>query len=339
MKKTILIFVSLLLCVLWGVGASAEEGPMPRVLYTGIAQTNISIRKEPSTEAESLGVIREGEKAQIIAYAPNWLEVVRGTEEGWVRGYVLRHTIWDIAAVVDGVLPYGAEPAAYSAILSKDAPLYAVPGPSREDVPIFQLTEGTKVAILSMEDGWARVQYQRSYAYFYVDAIAEMTPVYDLETAQSGDMIAAFISFYSISEAGLNPNRMLNISIACDMISIVMEPGDGFAFNTVAGPYSPKFGYKEAPSFVAGQTVPSYGGGTCQVSSTLYNVLLPIQEGMNVLYRRAHGPSGAAYLPHGVDAAVGNETLDLRFRNDFDFPVRIEASAKDGVLYIAMLKA
>ncbi len=67
-------------------------------------------------------------------------------------------------------------------------------------------------------------------------------------------------------------------------------------------------------------------------------MLLALDEGISVLYRRAHGPSGATYLPHGVDAAVGSDTLDLRFRNDFDFSVRIQAESCGGVLYIAMLK-
>jgi vancomycin resistance protein YoaR len=80
-----------------------------------------------------------------------------------------------------------------------------------------------------------------------------------------------------------------------------------------------------------------YGGGTCQVSSTFYNAVLQL-PGITVLYRRPHGPAGAKYLPHGVDAAVGNDYLNLVIRNDYDFPVRVEASSQDGALFMCIFR-
>ena len=58
-----------------------------------------------------------------------------------------------------------------------------------------------------------------------------------------------------------------------------------------------------------------------------------------VTMRRAHGPGCASYLPHGVDAAVGNKTQNFKFRNDYPFPIRIDASSQDGALYISVYKA
>lgn len=72
------------------------------------------------------------------------------------------------------------------------------------------------------------------------------------------------------------------------------------------GPYNKGKGYLPAGALSDGTTTTSYGGGTCQVSSTLYNALLQL-PGINILYRRAHGENAAPYLPHGVDAAVGNK--------------------------------
>ena len=85
---------------------------------------------------------------------------------------------------------------------------------------------------------------------------------------------------------------------------------------------------------VNGKTQPGYGGGTCQVSSTMYNCLMQL-PGITILQRRPHGPSGAKYLPHGVDAAVGNSHLNFRFRNDYSFSIRVEGhSSSDGALLI-----
>ena len=58
--------------------------------------------------------------------------------------------------------------------------------------------------------------------------------------------------------------------------------------------------------------------------------------GLNVLERHPHGASGAAYLPHGVDASSGD--LNFRFSNGYDFPIRIEASCHDLCLFIAIYR-
>lgn len=345
MTKRFVVF-TVLLCALFctimpaasatNAPAYGRNTPMPTPQYAGYATQNLAIRAEMSRDAEAIGQYKEGQTVYILAYEPGWLLVVDGNDDSWITGYVLRHTVFDIEPIVDDILPYGATPGTYSCILSKNVSMYSAPDKGSQE--IRPIAKGTKLALLGIEDGWAQVIYWRQYGYIYVDAIEELTPVYDTATAQPGDSIAAFISFFNLSEKGLNPNRIMNIEKACEYISIVLEPGQDFSFNGVAGPYRKTRGYFEAPSFVAGETVPSYGGGTCQVSSTLYNALLPLTDGITIVFRTAHGAGGAAYLPHGVDAACGNERIDLKFRNDYPFPVLIEARANDGVLYLGVIK-
>ena len=93
-----------------------------------------------------------------------------------------------------------------------------------------------------------------------------------------------------------------------------------------------------SPVLVDGDTVAGYGGGTCQVSTTLYNALLQIPQGIAIVYRRPHGPGGASYAPHGVDAAVGATNLNLIFRNDYPFPITIDCTASNGSLCICIRK-
>ena len=82
-----------------------------------------------------------------------------------------------------------------------------------------------------------------------------------------------------------------------------------------------------------------YGGGTCQSSSTLYNTVRQL-PGITVLMRRPHGPGCARYLPMHQDAAVGNESLNFIFRNDYGFPIRILAqSTGEGVITIQIFRA
>jgi vancomycin resistance protein YoaR len=67
--------------------------------------------------------------------------------------------------------------------------------------------------------------------------------------------------------------------------------------------------------------VPSWGGGVCQVSTTLY--VAAILAGLEVLERHHHAVA-PSYVPKGMDAAVAYGVADLRLRNPFPFPVQIK---------------
>ena len=116
----------------------------------------------------------------------------------------------------------------------------------------------------------------------------------------------------------------------------VMVPGETLNFNGSVGPFTRGNGFMEAPVLIDGETKMGYGGGSCQVSSTLYNTVLQLQ-GVTILERHAHGASGAAYLPHGMDASSG--ALNFRIENDFGFPIRIEGSCHDLALTILIYRA
>lgn len=337
MKKvySLLLLLALLITAIPS-HSSAAVGRMPQPKYSGIAASNLFIRTERSREADTVGHYTSGSKVLIVSYDPEWLTVVKGGENDWVTGYVLRHVVTDIKKLEGTRLPFGATPAAFVGTMIRDTELHSEP--DEESDTFFTLTEGAKVAIIEMKDGWAKVIYWRMYGYFYMGNVKDVTPVYDAEAAQSGDLIAAFMSFYKLTDDEMNQNRIVNIKTACDYIAIVLEPGAKFSFDETAGPYQGPRGYLEGWSALNGETVPSYGGGVCQVSSTLYNVLLALPEGITILLRRAHGPEGATYLPHGVDAAVGNAELNLIFQNDYSFPIQIETMAQDGALYIAFRK-
>ena len=167
-------------------------------------------------------------------------------------------------------------------------------------------------------------------------------PVKDWETAESGDLISTMSTYYAVGIYSLQyQGRNWNIRLSSSMITgTILQPGEEYNQHQTIGPFSQSTGYHKAP-IMKKDALWGYGGGTCQVSSTLYNTLLPLsRSGISILYRRAHGPSGATYLPHGVDAAVGSDSLNLVFRNDFDFPVRIDAhSDGEGIVYIALIKA
>lgn len=117
-------------------------------------------------------------------------------------------------------------------------------------------------------------------------------------------------------------NRLRNITIAAMAINgIELKPGEIFSFNDTVGKRTADKGYTEAAAYVSGLTVLEIGGGICQVSSTIYDCVL--HADLEVVERRNHVFT-VAYLPLGNDATVNWGTIDFRFRNNTDYPIRID---------------
>ncbi len=202
------------------------------------------------------------------------------------------------------------------------------------------LKPGTQISIWQFYDGWAMVNYMRSYGYIDPDELTDLIPVAPTDTELYPDSpIAAYTSYYKMNQTESNLSRIHNIKRGCELISGILQPGETFNANKIMGPYNRSKGYQPAPVMIEGKTVPGYGGGTCQVSSTLYNVLIQL-PGIQINYRRPHGGNGASYLPIHCDAAVGNDSLNLIFVNGYDFPIRIEGHSKDdGALLMLIYRA
>ena len=311
-------------------------GEKPEILYTGRTQLALTMRSQPDKTSESLGVIGEKKTVQIFGYDTQWLFC--WSDDVGVY-YLQRSKNVDPIEAVDpeNTPPYGVIRQRYIATTAQDTALLAAPN---EDADVIEeYPAGTRMSIWLIQDGWAVIPYRKIVGYLYVGDLMDLTPVApDPQTAQEGDILTTYTTFYSTKQTELNIGRMENIRVGCLYIDQTYEPGFQFAFNSIAGPYTKARGYKDSPVLIDGATVTGSGGGTCQVSTTLYNALLQLPDGLTVLYRRPHGPGGASYAPHGVDAAVGTDYLDPRFRNDFDFPITIESTAKNGALCICIRK-
>lgn len=303
-------------------------------LYTCRIMDNSSIYYERSKDSRRIRGFNDGVTADVL-YVGSAYAIVRYKDD---IGYILRQRITSVTPVDPvNTPPYGVQKAAYIATTADVCEVRK--SMSDDDDSWVVLNPGTMLSLWRIQDGWAIVHYWRTYGYINLNDLTDLIPVSPTDEPLSEDTpIAAYTSFYTMKKTKSNAGRIINISVACDRLTRVMQPGEEFDFNKQAGPYKKSVGYKEAPVLIDGKAVPGYGGGTCQVSSTLYNALLQL-PGVEILQRRPHGPGGASYLPHGVDAAVGNTNLNLRFRNDYDFPIRVEGhTSDDGALLMVVYK-
>lgn len=124
--------------------------------------------------------------------------------------------------------------------------------------------------------------------------------------------------------------RAFNVRRATESLDgTVIQPGEIFSFNQTVGAASKKNGYQAATVYSGNEMAEGYGGGVCQVSSTLYNAI--INAGLPLVERHTHGYT-VNYLPKGMDATIYYPSLDLKFRNPFAYPITIRGSAEDGDL-------
>jgi len=142
---------------------------------------------------------------------------------------------------------------------------------------------------------------------------------------------------YQTSLAGRTSAQAHNAALAAQAIDGKVVPAGGeFSFNRVVGSWTADRGYVKAPVSYDGEMIPSWGGGVCQTSTTLYNAAL--LAGMQIVERHRH-QFPARYAPPGQDAAVAQYDIDLRFRNPYDWPVRIAADAAGDRLTCSILSA
>lgn len=132
-------------------------------------------------------------------------------------------------------------------------------------------------------------------------------------------------------------NRINNIKITCSRISdTIVKPDEEFSFCEVVGQPSSSDGYKEAHAFVDGELVNAIGGGNCQVSTTLYNAAKKI-DGVKITERHEHGKE-VGYIEKGKDATVAYDYLDLKFENNNDFDLKLQAYIKNDKVCVDIYK-
>lgn len=146
-------------------------------------------------------------------------------------------------------------------------------------------------------------------------------------TEENLKAIDAKISTFTTNFATSNYNRSTNINLAAIAINgKVLMPGEEFSFNDVVGKRTPSKGYKEAHVIVGDKFIDDFGGGVCQVSTTLYNAVARANIAST---ERAKHTIPSSYVGLGMDATVDYGNLDYKFKNTLKYPIYIEAVVKN----------
>ena len=151
-------------------------------------------------------------------------------------------------------------------------------------------------------------------------------------TIKSTDLekINGQISSYSTNYTDSGDGRVKNMQIAAQTVSgTIVMPGEEFSYNALIGDTTPDKGYEKANTYVGNEIVPDYGGGICQVSTTLYRAVM--RANIRSTERSNHSLT-ISYADPGLDATVSNGVVDYKFINTYDFPIYIQGYVSGGVV-------
>lgn len=164
---------------------------------------------------------------------------------------------------------------------------------------------------------------------FYVS-----TPDVDAATLKE-KLFETTLGSYSTSYGTSTANRCANIARAASLINgTVVAPGEVFSFNDTVGHRTKENGFYTAKEYVDGQSVDGIGGGTCQVSSTLYSAVL--YADMSIVERLNHMMT-VGYIPLGQDATVADGGVDFKFKNSSDYPVKVSAYTSGATITVSII--
>lgn len=163
-----------------------------------------------------------------------------------------------------------------------------------------------------------------------IEEISADVKVADLDVSLFKNVLSTFSSTYDQTVTG----RVTNLKVAAERCNnIILYPGDEFSYNKALGTRTVANGFAPGHSFAGGKVVTTIGGGICQVSSALYNVVL--EADLEVTNRVAHGLY-VEYVKPSLDATVVDGVIDFKFKNNRKYPVKIGAKAENGVVTVTL---
>ncbi len=317
MKRMLCLILTLICLTALLLPAAGEES----AAYKAIIHTKCNLRREPDMDSYRIVTLEEGTTVDVLEYGEDWCRSRYNGETGYLKtSWLCRFRSLDpyqfsvpgytfqagLARTTGGMFVFTED---YDGTLFPENALFTVQ------------EFGEAQATIAMARGTAEVS----------DLFFISMPFAPWQTARENDVIYAFTTYFNDHFAKkYNAERNFNISVACERIDgITVQPGEVFSFNDLCWPYRKSNGYQYAPNI--SKEGYGYGGGVCQVSTTLYNCILGLP--LKVTKWAVHRDRGISYAPQYFDSAVGNYS-DLAFENTLPYAVTIHALPQDGVLTV-----
>ena len=289
--KHVLILI-LLLCLLSGCGQRADASE----------RTNTSFPERMRTASPS----------------PTPLDPSQIQMDLCVGNDVISYSLSDMGVVVGSAGALSVDPKLFAIFYQKLNELYGSPA---QDAKIQYSDDPTEPITFVSEAAGQRIdeealQEALATANMVSQITVDLQPVEASVTSEELKARYTLLSEFSTSFKGSTlgrKNRVNNMALAASRINgIVLEPGEEFSMNKTILDRTKENGYYLAPAIRNGTYEKEYGGGVCQVSSTLFNAVMMADL---TVTERHHHSWPMHYVPIGRDATIATGYKDFKFVN------------------------
>lgn len=161
-----------------------------------------------------------------------------------------------------------------------------------------------------------------------VELISKITPPAEAEDFDIKEIVGTGHSNF----AGSPKNRRHNIAIGAAAVhGLVIRPGEEFSLVSSLGEIDAASGYLPELVIKGNKTIPEYGGGLCQIGTTIFRTA--INSGLPITERRNHSYRVSYYEPAGTDASIYDPSPDVRFVNDTNRSILIQSRIEKDDVY------
>ncbi|MBR6569988.1 MAG: VanW family protein [Clostridia bacterium] len=318
MKRIFLLFLCLMLLPVWGL---ADDTPR----YRAVTSKGFHLRETPG--GLKLWEVPMGGHVSILEWDEEWCFI----KYKHLKGYAKTEWLYSLRSVDAMAYPLPNMPVDITGrVVFREAVL--IQGGEFEGLT----AQPEQFACVSAaEDDTLTLPVWRGEMALVSETV-EYIPFAAWESAQPGNVIGGFTTFYGLQLGKELPaEREFNILLGAERIEgCVIPAGGSFSFNEFCAPYTKSNGYQKAPNISKDGT--GYGGGVCQLTTTLYNALLTLP--LQIEEWSIHRYKGVDYVPQFFDAAVGSYS-DLVFQNTLPYPISLHTYPQDGMLTVLICRA
>lgn len=210
----------------------------------------------------------------------------------------------------------------------------------------FQITSGDKVIEFKPSKEGVAIDYEKTQAAVNAalfDQTKEnisiplvtktITPQYTTESVNNLG-IKELIGKGTSNFSGSPENRRHNIKIGAETLNgLLIPPQEEFSLVKALGNVDKGSGYLPELVIKGNRTIPEFGGGLCQIGTTLFRAVL--DSGLPVTERRSHSYRVRYYEPAGIDCTIYTPHPDCRFINDTEAYILIQTyiTKKDDLIF------
>jgi len=238
-----------------------EKVNMDDFLYEVVGETltNVYVRLSPSIEGSVLKTLSKGKEIFIANSSINgFTPVISDGEYGYIYESYVSASIFEYVAINDTT--------------------YSVNG------NIKAIAKGYSINVNRDSQG-RNIDKNSNIIILSEDFLPKRDYLMLIKDSAKKEIVASFSTLYSLSD--YYATKAYNINLCCGEVSVVIPNGEDFNWHKIVGNTGYAEGYKQANVFSGGKVIKGYGGGVCQVSTTIYGCVRALN--LPVIERHAHG--------------------------------------------------